>query len=266
MNIVKVPGVNCLNKNKGCRNAGNAILEGLDEIHSSESGKIIDRKLLNVEEIHVDNDNVDEQEKLIYENSKKILNEQDKVIFLGGDHSISYSIGKGFLEYCNEKEKKPCLIVFDAHADCDVPTKNPTHEEWLRALIEKGFPVGNILLVGVRKLWKIEIEFLSKNKIKTVNMNELLLNIDEVTDIIMEFSSGKELYVSWDIDVIDPVFAPNTGYLVPGGLTSRQALYILSRISKMKNLKCFDLVEVDGENDKTGLTVTLASKLLGELL
>ena len=82
----------------------------------------------------------------------------------------------------------------------------------------------------------------------------------------MEFASGKNAYVSFDIDVIDPAFALSTGHLEPGGLTSRQAIYIISRISKMKNLKCVDIVEVDSENDKEGLTVKLAAKLLAELL
>ncbi len=95
-----------------------------------------------------------------------------------------------------------------------------------------------------------------------------MLDLEEATDTIMEFSNGKALYVSFDIDVVDPVFAPSTGYLVPGGLTSRQALYIISRIAKIKNLKVFDLVEVNSEKDKEkdNLTVKLASKLLAELL
>jgi len=264
--IVKVPGINGLGKTKGCRNAGNAILEKLDEIPSSEQGKPIDRKLLNIEEIHVDNSNIKEQERLIFENSREILDEQEKVIFLGGDHSISYSIGKAFFDYCKEQEKEPCLIVFDAHADCCKPGKEPTHEEWLRGLIDYGFNPENVLLVGARTIWREEIKFLSENRIKRINMNELNNNLEEITDVIMEFASGKELYVSFDIDVVDPVFAPSTGYLEVGGLTSRQAAYILSRINKMKNLKCFDLVEVNSENDKTGFTIKLASKLLAELL
>jgi arginase family enzyme len=82
----------------------------------------------------------------------------------------------------------------------------------------------------------------------------------------MEFASGKELYVSFDIDIVDPAFAPSTGYREIGGLTSRQAIYIISRLSMIKNLKAFDIVEVNSEEDKTGLTVKLAAKLLAELL
>jgi agmatinase len=262
--IVKVPGINGLSKTRGCRNAGNIILESLDEIASNESGKLIDRKLLNLEEIHVDNENLEEQEKLIYENAKEIIGKNDRVIFLGGDHSISFPIGKAFLDL--NKEKEPCLIVFDAHADCMIAGKNPSHEEWLRALVEQGFPDKNILLVGARNLWQDEIKFLAEKKIRKIGVNELMLDLEEVTDSIMEFSNGKNLYVSFDIDVVDPAFAPGTGYKEPGGLTARQAVYIVSRISRMKNLRVFDIVEVDEKKDYENSTGKLAAKLLAELL
>ena len=61
MQIIKVPGLNNLGKNNGCRNAGNAML--------SELKKFKDTNTLDLEEIHVDNSNLSEQEKLIYENS-----------------------------------------------------------------------------------------------------------------------------------------------------------------------------------------------------
>lgn len=264
MLIVKVPGLNNLGKNNGCRNAGNALLAELKNIWSNEKGKIMEPELFDLEEIHVNNLNIEEQEKLIYENSLEAFGNQEKVIFLGGDHSISYSIGKAFLEYCGEK--KACLIIFDAHGDCMPAGKNPSHEEWLRALINVGFPPRNILLVGARNLDKQEIEFLSENKIKQVNINQLNNNLEETTDFIMEFASGKELYVSFDIDVIDPAFAPSTGYPEPGGLTSRQAIYIMQRIALMKNLKAIDIVEINSEQDKSNLTVKLGAKLLAELI
>lgn len=262
MIIVKVPGINGLGKTKDCRNAGNAVLKSLDEIYSNEKGKIVDKNQLDLEEIHVDNENLEEQEKLIYENALELFEKQEKVIFLGGDHSISFSTGKAFLDFCREKEKEAYLIVFDAHADSCIPGKNPTHEEWLNALIESGFNPRNILLVGARNIWKEELEFLSKNKIKRINIDDLNNNLEEITDVIMEFSDGKELYVSFDIDVLDSAFI-DSSYPEPGGLTSRQAIYIVSRISRIKNLKAFDIVEVFENDEKT---VKLAGKLLAELL
>ncbi len=266
--IVKVPGINGLGKTNGCERAGNAILESLSEIYSNEQGKPIDIKLLDLEEIHLDNFNLEQSHELIYKNSFEIFEEKPRTVFLGGDHSISYSTTKAFLEHCKSNGKEPCLIVFDSHPDC-MPTtdkKTPTHEEWLRALIESGFPAENVLLVGARNSDRQEIEFVSKNKIRIISMNQMLSDLQDSCDIIMEFSHGKELYVSVDIDVIDPAFAPSTGYMEPGGLTSRQFIYLIQRINKMRNLRAVDIVEINEKHDKEKTTVKLGAKILAELL
>ncbi len=266
MFIVKVPGINGLGKTKGCERAGNAILESLKEIYSSEEGKPLDVNLLDLEEIHLDNSNLELSNKLIYENSLEIFESKPQTIFLGGDHSISYSTTKAFLHYCKIKKKKPCLIIFDAHPDCMEPMEEPTHEEWVRKIVEEGFPKENILIVGARNSHKDEIAFLKENKIRTVSMNALTEDLRDMCDTIMEFSNGKELYVSIDADVIDPAFAPSTGYPEAGGLTSRQFIYLIQRIKKIKNLRAVDLVEINEKNDKDRTTVKLGAKILAELI
>jgi arginase family enzyme len=265
MQIIKVPGINGLGKTKGCEKAGNEILASLNEIYANEQGKPIDVKLLDLEEIHLDNSNLELTINLIYENALESF-DKDKVIFLGGDHSISYSLGRAFLDYCREESKEPCLIVFDAHPDLMPAMKFPTHEEWLRGLIASGFPAKNVLLVGLRNPDPEELRFIKERGIKTLNINELLLDIENACDTIMEFSSGKELYLSLDVDVIDPCFAPGTGYKEPGGLTSREFLYLIQRLNKIKSLKAIDLVEINPVLDKEGITVKLGAKILSELI
>jgi agmatinase len=297
MFIVKVPGINGLGKTKGCEKAGNVILDSLKEIYSNEQGKPIDVRLLDLEEIHLDNSNLELSNELIYKNALDAFEEKPKTVFLGGDHSISYSITKAFLDHCKKSGKQPCLIIFDAHPDCmpvvssggsfilNPPTPDnansnikkvdldnsvtiqiPTHEEWLRALIEVGFPTENILLVGARNSDPKEISFLSKHKIKVISMNQLLENLEDICDTIMEFSNNKELYISIDIDVIDPAFAPATGYPESGGLTSRQFLYLIQRMNKIKNLRALDIVEINPDKDEQGLTGRLGAKILSELI
>jgi agmatinase len=266
--IVKVPGVNGLGHTEGCEKAGNAIIKELRNIHSSEQGKSIEVSLLDLEEIHLNNSDVEEANKLIYENSLETFQSKPKTIFIGGDHSVSYSIVKAFLDNCNEKREEPCLIVFDSHADCMEPMQEPTHEEWLRAVIEKGFPAENVLLVGARNIWKTELEFLSENKIKRLSINQFVEDMENACDTIMEFANGRELYVSIDIDVIDPLYAPATGYPEPGGLTSRQFLYLIQRINKIKTLRAVDIVEINPEKDKehNNKTVKLGAKILAEII
>lgn len=254
--IVKVPGINsALVDTKGCRNAGNVLI--------SELGK----DNLDIEEIHVDNGNLEEADELIYKNSLKVLEEQDKVVFLGGDHSISYSTVRGFMD---SSDSEKCLIIFDAHADCmDLwENKTPDHEEWLSALIKLGFPVENIMLVGARKFHENEIKFLKENKIKQININSIEEDIDNIADTLMEFCNGKETYVSIDVDVCDPVFAPATGYQEVGGLSSRQLIYLIQRLKKVPTLRAIDIVEINVVEDKKHnyLTTKLGAKLLGELI
>jgi len=294
MFIMKVPGINGLGKTNGCEKAGDFILESLNEIYSNEKGAPINVRLFDLEEIHLDNSNLELINYLIYKNSFETFEKKSRAVFLGGDHSISYSLTHAFLDFCRRNGKEPCLIVFDAHADCMKPVDGnfPTHEEWLRGLIEKGFPVENILLVGVRNQDPSEIQFLKDAKkskifgatksapafageskqdfvgkgVKVISMNQLQDDLHETCDTIMEFASGKELYVSVDIDVIDPAFAPATGYCEPGGLTSRQFLYLIQRINKIKNLKAVDIVEINPEKDENELTIKLGAKILGELI
>lgn len=267
MQIIKVPGINGLGKTHGCERAGNAILSSLKEIYSNEQGKPIDANLLDLEEIHLDNKDLDMTNKLIYENSLEAY-DKEKVIFLGGDHSISYSTTKAFMEHCRNNGKVPCLIVFDSHPDCMPANKNPTHEEWLRALVECGFKAENILIVGLRNSDIEELNYIRKKGIRTMSLNEIATDIENACDTLMEFASGKELYVSLDIDVVDPAYAPATGYKEPGGLTSRQLIYMISRINKMKNLRAVDIVEINPEKDKEhgGMTVKLGAKILSELM
>ena len=270
--LVKVPGVNAEgNRTNGCERAGNVILKELKEIYSNESGNIINTELLDLEEIHIDNSNLEITNNLIYKNSFEIFETKPKTIFLGGDHSISYSIGRAFLDYClnSEDVKEPCMIVFDSRANCKEKSGEfPTNEEWLNSLIKEGFPAKNILLVGVRNFSQKETEFIKKNGVRTIGMTQLLEDLQDTCDVIMEFSHGKELYVSVDISVVDPIYSPSVYKQEPGGLTSRQFIYLIQRINKIKNLRALDIVEINEQKDKErdNLTTKLGAKILAELI
>jgi agmatinase len=285
MYFVKVPGINGLGKTEGCEKAGNAILAALRDIYTNEEGKEINVDKLDLEEIHLNNYNIELTNDLIYKNSFETYETKLRTVFIGGDHSISFSLVHAFWDYCQNsrrvsqvhstssklsQSKEPCLIVFDAHPDCMEPVdaNAPTHEEWLRALIEKGFPAENVLLVGIRNSWKTETKFLKENEIKTISMDNFLENFDDACHTIMEFVDGRELYVSLDIDVVDPVFAPSTGHAESGGLSGRQMLYLIKKINKIKSLRAIDLVEINSKKDeeKGNVTVKLGAKIVGELI
>jgi len=264
MFIVKIPLTN--RQTKGCEKTPNEILKELKNISSKEQGKPIDLQSLNLEEIHVDNSDIEKSSELIYKNAFEIFGEKPKTIFLGGDYSISYPITRAFLDWCQNSGKEPCLIVFDAHADCINLISRQTRDRWLKKLIEEGFPSENILLVGVRNMQKDEIQFLKEKEIRIISINQLLENLQDSCEIIMEFAHNKELYVSIDIDVVDPAFAPAIDCPEPGGLSSREFIYIIQRISKMKNLRVVDIVGINPDKDEKNSTVKLGAKILAELI
>ncbi len=117
MIIVKVPIENSMDP-LGCAKAGNEILAKFPDRYISESNKEVIKSNFKLEEIHLDNKKLEEAHELIYENSFETIETHEKTIFLGGDHSMSYSIGRAFFALCKMEKNKPFLVVFDAHADC----------------------------------------------------------------------------------------------------------------------------------------------------
>jgi len=249
MLVVKVPIENSLD-NFGCSKAPNEIIANFPENYVAENGKEIAKQDLRLEEIHLDNKDIVQSNKLIYENSLDIIGKNEKSIFIGGDGSMSYSICKAFLAICNNEDKEPFLIVFDAHSDCLVAKEEPTNREWLRKLIEEGFPARQIMLVGNRVSSKEENEFLRENNIRIYGMKDLD-DYQEMCDIIMEQARKHEIYLSIDIDVVDAIFVPGTARPESAGFTSRQLIYFVQRINMLKGLRVIDICEINPEKAKS---------------
>lgn len=262
MQIIRIRLINGSGKTKGCEKAPVKILEALKEIGSNEKDKIVEFDKLNLEEIHVDLDNVKEANHLIFENSKEAFEKNFKTFFIGGDHSISYPIVKAF----NKTQANPLLIVFDAHADCMETDKEPANEEWLRKLVDEGFSGSRIILISTRNLSKEEIEFIKKNNILWIKM-EVLNELEEICDMIMERArKSSGFYMSLDIDCVDPAFAPGTASLSPGGMSSRDLIYFIKRLSLLENFRGADITEINPDKDFNNMTVKLGAKLLAEML
>ncbi|MEK6923172.1 MAG: arginase family protein [Nanoarchaeota archaeon] len=186
---------------------------------------------------------------IIRKTAKKEYDKNNFVIGLGGDHSISYGLVKAFLE----KHPKGGLIVFDAHFDCMDNFYPPTHEDWLRVLIEKD-KFSQILLLGARKSHKIEREFA-----KSVKLYVKEPKLEAIKDFIKDF---KEIYVSIDIDVLDSKYAPGTGWPEKGGISPEKAKKLLEFLKKSGKVKGMDLVEFSPPRDVNNITNKVAVSLL----
>ena len=243
MKIIKIKdSEGSLGKNNGCEKAPEQIVKELKDIWLNE-----DFKLLNYSEDECSKENI-----------------KDGFIYLGGDHSITYNIIKNLAK----KSKNLGLISFDAHPDVYPEFKFPTHGDWLYYLIEEGIiKKENVILLGIRAADKKEIEYLQKNNIKFYTARQLDLDRDNICDSIMEKTREfSDLYLSIDIDFLDPAFAPGTGYMEPGGSSTRDLLYFVQRLKLLKNLKAVDIVEVNPDKDHNNMTSKAAAKIIGELL
>lgn len=251
MKILKVKfSGGSLGKNLGCEKSPDLILEGIKS-----------------EEVKVSNGNIDE--------TMENISSTDGDILVGGDHSISYGSFKGF----SKKFKNPGIIIFDAHPDIypeeltlfgKALTEKQiiTHENWVYCLIKEGIlKKENLIFVGVRAIDEKEKEYLDKNRIKYFTVDRVFKNEEDVCDVIMENAINFDgLYLSIDIDVLDPAFAPGTGYREVNGLTSQQLFYFLKRIKLMKNLRRIDLVEINPDKDVNDMTVNIGMKIIKEFI
>jgi arginase family enzyme len=241
--IFCVPGVNGLGKTKGCEKAPGAICNALN---------------LGCRAWAVDNSNVEEQEGEIYEKSKGAFGLGEKPVFIGGDHSISYPLGRAFLE----RFENPAFVVFDAHYDLMKPMQNPTHEEWLCALIENtGFK--NVLIVGIRKhsenTDEQEAEFAKTAGVEVIYPDEFEKRKGE----IFEFCRNKHVYLSLDLDVLDSSEFFATGYPEAGGLGEGQLIGVLRELKD--KLSAVDIVEYNPGLDRQNAGLEVVKKILKAL-
>ncbi len=261
MKLLKIQSINGLGKTDGCEDAPDKIVSSLKEFYLNEDGLL---PVFDIESAEIEKANIEKTNENIYKKVKESLNEAEQLMILGGDHSITYPCFKAF----SESSDNNGLVVFDAHADCVNDFKPPTYEDYLRVLVEEGkLKKENIILVGIRNWHKEEYKFLRENKIKFFNMKEIAKEgVHEVSESIMSVAKNfNALYVSIDIDAVDPAFAPGTGYQEPGGLTSRELLFFLKRLKLLKNLKVVDLVEINPAKDREDMTVKLGSKIVSEM-
>ena len=245
MILAKIPySEGSLDRNIGCEKAPNKIIELLKEMWSNEDHK---NPTFKIEEFSD------------FKNQIK----QKADIFLGGDHSITYWIFKEFFK----NSDNPGIIIFDAHPDLFKEFEHPTHGDWLYHLIkEKIINPDNIILIGLRNSHPKEIDYIKKKKIKFFTAEKLYGNMEDICDSVMEIARGFDsIYLSLDIDVLDPAFAPATGYLEPGGLSTRELLYFIKRLKLLKKLKKIDLVEINPDKDINEMTSKLGAKIIKEL-
>jgi agmatinase len=187
-------------------------------------------------------------------------------IILGGDHSITWPSASAIAE--TRRPGSIGIVHFDAHADTapDSWGQLAGHGSPMRHLIESGAVLGkNFIQVGLRGYWP-PVDVLDWMRAQGMRYH-FMTEIEErgaeavVADAIAEALDGPDaIYLSVDIDVVDPGLAPGTGTPEPGGLTSRELLRAVRQIVGSVELAAMDIVEVSPPYDWAESTAMIANR------
>ena len=189
----------------------------------------------------------------IKERIKQELETNCKTICFGGDHSISFPI----IENYSNKFKDLNVLHLDAHADLyDNFDDNPySHASPFARLMEKG-NIKSLTQVGIRTLNNHQKEQADKYKVQIIEMKNF--NFDFLKTL------KAPLYISLDLDVLDPAFAPGISHHEPGGLTTRELIQIIQNIPVP--IVGADIVEYNPTRDLNNMTAMVTYKLFKELV
>ncbi len=179
--------------------------------------------------------------------------DKGRVVTLGGDHSITYPVVKAF----HSKYPKIDILHFDAHTDLyeDFDGDRYSHACPFARIME-GEHAARLVQVGIRTLSKHQKIQVAKFGVEVIEMK------DYAIDKIPQFENP--LYISIDMDVFDPAFAPGVSHHEPGGMTSRQVIDVISSLNA--EIIGADIVEFNPTRDVSEITGALAAKILKEVL
>jgi len=241
---------------RGCSKAPPKIMEAFN----SESTNKFSENGLNLDDKKVwtyyDSSTIPPGERgfhLIRNSIKNDLDKNYQCISLGGDHSITYPIIDAYHSYF----KNLNILHFDAHPDLyDNFDNNPfSHASPFARILENKLS-RQLIQIGIRTMNKEQQQQVDRFKVQVIDM----LNFDP--NIKLQFNGP--VYISIDLDGLDPAFAPGVSHPEPGGLSTRDILQIISNVEA--DVVGADIVEYNPEKDLNNITAITAAKLLKELM
>jgi agmatinase len=192
--------------------------------------------------------------------AKDLFDAKKVPVFLGGEHSITLGALRG-------ASNDIAVVSFDAHLDLrdKYMGLSVSHTTFMRRINEDVNP-SKILEIGTRAVCKAELQYAKTAGIdylttRQIREDDLEVTIDKIKDIL---DSYRNVYVTIDMDVLDPAFAPAVSNPEPEGLDSSTLLDILEAVCDRRVIG-FDLVELVPHYDQ-GVTATVAAKIIFEVL
>jgi agmatinase len=192
-------------------------------------------------------------------------------IVLGGDHSLALATQTAVAEHLGDGGFQ--IVQFDTHTDTGPAVNGKlTHGTPMRLLVERGVVAGDqIIQLGLRGYWPdaAVFDWMSSVGIRWHLMDEIEeRGIDPVVaDVVADVEKRQvSVYLSVDVDVLDPAFAPGTGTPEPGGLTTRELLRAIRRIAAAVPVAGMEVVEVAPAYDHADITALAAHRCVLEAL
>ncbi|MBI2106455.1 agmatinase [Candidatus Woesearchaeota archaeon] len=183
-------------------------------------------------------------------------------VVIGGDHSITTEILRGF-----DKLNKPISIVyFDSHPDFICSSNKKYYGSVVCDIQEyENIKFKSSIEVGIRAPEQEELKNIRKKYLKTIKSVDVIEK--GIKDVFNDIKRrvGNNIYVTIDMDVVDPSFAPGVSTPVPGGITSNEIIYLLKKISSL-GIIGMDIVEVTPKYDVNDMTSHLAAKMIIEAI
>ena len=243
----------------GCRFGPDVIRDAFNNIEIFQSDFGVDLENVNISDLGNTKHTVVATEMIqVVEKITSELKKQNKqLIILGGEHLITLA---SYLSF----PKETGYVVFDAHYDLreQYADTKLSHAAYLRRIVEKR-GAENIVHVGARAFVKEELAFLKENNIATIS-DKNIRNGDGIKQLKDTVSTFDNLYVSVDLDVLDPAFAPGVGNPEAVGISSRE-LYDLIISLQNKKIIAADIVELNPSFDN-GSTASMAAKLISTII
>ncbi|MCH7941523.1 MAG: agmatinase, partial [Thaumarchaeota archaeon] len=189
----------------------------------------------------------------------QILSKSKIPITIGGDHSITRHI----LKALSNNIGKFSLVYFDAHPDFVSSTTNYYGSVFYDVLSH--IDVDSSIQIGIRTPEKEELDNIRKFNLKVITPFDIAeKGVAEISESILN-TIGKKVYVSFDMDCIDPSYAPGVSVPVPMGLNNVDAIYLLKKIAK-QGIVGMDIMEVCPSYDVKDRTSHLASRMISEVI
>ena len=190
---------------------------------------------------------------------QRIVSNYKIPIMMGGDHSITRDVIKAI----SKKSDPISIVYFDAHPDFVSSTQNYYGSVFYDILPH--IDTKTSIQIGIRTPEQEELDNLKKYDIKVITPFDIVeKGVKEISNSILQ-KIGKKVYVSFDMDCIDPAFAPGVSVPVPNGLKNVEAIYLLKKIIE-NGIIGMDIMEVCPSYDIKDRTSHLASRIISEVI